>query len=245
MVVASEDISLYSASIPVLSQSFDERTEAAKEGFRQVLIKLTGNSSIIEKNLVLQKELQRAAYYLQEYNYQLASISASQHTLNLHFNEKDIDYLLMKEQIPVWRGKRPVILLWLFFKDKGPSQVISDDSSLPVLPEITNAAREHGLPLVLPLMDTQELSSLSEINLSNFSLATFESLSTRYAYDVILIGQIIRIEKNWQSKWILINQKNVIEWQQTSKDENTLIATLFNEIGSYFFKQSNMPMARK
>lgn len=237
-VLGMEDISLYSASVPVLSQSIDERTEAAKEGLKQVITKLTGTSSVIESNPDIKQELQRAAYYLQSFNYQLASISASQHTLNLYFNPHDIDYLLAKESIPIWHGKRPTLLLWLTYQDAGSDQIISDDTVDELLPQLSAYAAQRGLPLVLPLMDTQELSYISERNPKEIPLASFEALSKRYVYDALLVGYLVQADKRWQGRWTLVNKNTVLEWEETGSDANLLVANMLNEVGEYFFKES-------
>ena len=233
-----EEKSLYSASVPVLSQSIDERTEAAKEGLKQVVIKLTGTSSVIDNNPDMAQEIQRAAYYLQAFHYELASLSASRHTLHLHFNAAEINTLLARERIPIWHGKRPVILLWLTYQGSHDEDIISEDSVDELLPQLRTLADERGLPLVLPLMDTQELSYLSEFPAKEVPLASYQTLAKRYDYDAILVGYLNKSGKEWEGKWILLNNNTVLEWEQNNQDVDVLIASMLNDVSQYFFKKS-------
>lgn len=234
----SDEQLLYSASVPVLSQSIDERTEAAKEGLKQVFIKLTGTSSIFDSNPGIAQEVQRAAYYLQGFDYELASLSASQHTLHLHFNAAEINTLLAKEHISIWQGKRPVVLVWLTYQGPHDDEIISEDSVDELLPQLRTLADERGLPLVLPLMDTQELSYLSEYARKEVPLAFYQVLAKRYNYDAMLVGYLGKTGKEWRGKWVLLNNNTVLEWEQNSQEVDILIASMLNDVSQYFFKRA-------
>lgn len=235
-LLGSEDVSLYSAAVPVLSQSVDERTNAAKEGLKQVLMKLTGSSAVVENNAAIRQEVQRAAYYLQDFHYQLASISASRHTLNLVFSQQDINDLLAKENIPIWQGKRPTVLLWLLYQDGESTQVVSYDMAETVLPELPVYADQRGLPILLPFMDTQELSYLTDFDGKEIPVSAFEQLSKRYTHDALLIGQLVQKDKQWLGKWTLLNHQVVLKWEQRANDANVLLSAMLNEVAEYFFK---------
>src|SRR3990167_6443011 len=97
-VYAVKVSSLYQVEIPVATQSVDERSQAVKQGFIEVLVKLSGDHTI-EKNPVIKENLRRAEYFVQEFSYALPSTSSSQYLLQVNYNKNDINQLLKKADI--------------------------------------------------------------------------------------------------------------------------------------------------
>src|SRR5437016_2913889 len=82
--------SLYQAELPVSSQSQESRAEAVKEGFSQVLVKLTGDPQIL-KNPQIQDSLQKADYFVQEFGHSASTTSSSQYQIQIKYESDDVN----------------------------------------------------------------------------------------------------------------------------------------------------------
>jgi hypothetical protein len=90
--------SLYTGEVPVNSQADAERAEALKSALAQVVVKLTGDTSVLAKSEV-SKAVANAERYVQQYQYtQGAAADASQPqahlTLVAQFDRDAVDQLL-------------------------------------------------------------------------------------------------------------------------------------------------------
>jgi len=192
---------IYQASVAVNSQTSRDRALALKKALAAVMLKVGGEKSVLENDLI-KKALKKHQVYLNQYRYQHktvriesnddATIPSSNKQLFLiaSFNEDKINQLFQQANLPLWGSLRPQVLLWLV-DEKGFKRTImsnSTDSALPYM--VNNFSAQRGLPIMMPLMD---LTDASQIKLSDI-WGRFEQpvreASARYFAEAIVVMRI-------------------------------------------------------
>lgn len=161
VVAAAEVGGLYEAVVPVSSQSAGERQQAVEEGFRQVLVKISGQRSVLGRP-ALQAEVANAGGLLSAYSYETAlarqggqqadaGAGVSALRLRMSFDPKGVMAVLNRASLPVWASSRPVVYLWVGRETPGGRQIFG-----PATPQgmaLIDMAGVRGLPVVLTAAD--------------------------------------------------------------------------------------------
>ncbi len=143
--------SLYEASVSVTGQAESERGRAISDGFRQMLIKVSGQRSVLALPAV-QEEFSRAASLLGSYRYETVPASATDAAagplrLRLVFDPAGVRALLNRAGAPVWGGSRPTAYLWVARAGTpGPRLLAPGTAPIDTLLAV---AAERGMPVVI------------------------------------------------------------------------------------------------
>ncbi len=200
-VQAVEVNDLYQASVAISSQTSRDRPTALKEALGTVMIKVGGEKSVLD-NDIIKKALKNHQQYLTQYRYQYKRVrvenaltTASQKYekqlfLLASFNEEKINRLFQQANLPLWGSLRPQVLLWLV-DEQGFARTIMSNSTDSALPFMLNEfSARRGLPIMMPLMD---LTDASQINVSDI-WGRFEqpirTASARYFAEAIVVMRI-------------------------------------------------------
>lgn len=107
---------LYEADVPVSGQSAAERQVAITEGLRQVLVKASGQRSVLSLPGIA-GELKTASTLLSSWRYEAVPAQPGNGTaaaplrLRLNFDGRGVRAILNRAGAPVWSGSRPVVFL--------------------------------------------------------------------------------------------------------------------------------------
>lgn len=206
----------YQANIPVATQDEEVRQQAVRTGLIGILIKLTADPNIGSKS-ELKSSIEKASYYVNEYSYLPAT---SGYQLQIYYEEKTIKGLLRRNQIPFWNERRPTVLVWLSYKEKGHDpEFIGNDSSNSLLPTFTDESKKFGIPLIFPIMDLTDMDQMVADSIMKMPPDAFKAASKRYSPQAILIGEISGEEGNYMSEWKLLATNKTWVW---SINRNTL-----------------------
>lgn len=211
---------LYSAEVPVSSQDPQERTEAIHLGFLQVLVKVTGESSVGEMPGI-SGVLDQAERYVLQYRYEEhtepAAVPGGEpntlRTLKLRFDPTAVDVLLRKSGLPVWGDQRPSVLVWLAVEQGAQRFLVGEDSKSETLSALQEAAARRGVPILLPLLDLKDQSDLPVADVwGNFGDSILKA-SSRYTPDAVLVGRLYRrSDGRWDSTWTLYQGDTQLSW---------------------------------
>lgn len=231
---------LYHADLPVSSQSDDERAQAVRQGFAQLLIKLTGNPDI-EKNPDIKDAMKRADYFVQEYSYSSPTTNSATYFIHITFEPSDVDRLLHKSGLAYWGEKRPLILVWLAVTDtKNVTEIIGNETPGDVLDTMKVESNKLGLPLIFPLMDVIDMSQVSVDEVTSMSLPVLKQAGKRYAPNAYLIGKIEPSNDGYQSEWQLILDNDEWTWTITDKSMDSVITEVLNQasqaLSKYYYQ---------
>lgn len=205
---------LYEASLvadPLAGES--QREVKAGEGLKQVFLKVTGNPDILTRPSI-QKALLSSNQYVQQF-----SLDGNQ--IHFKYNMQEVDYLLKSEGFKIWGNNRPALLLWIAAETPEGRQLLGSETD-PMLSEaIKQLAKEKGVPLMLPLLDLQDVTSVTTTDVWGGFIPGIKSASVRYDSDTLLIGHIQQINQSpveWEGQWQLV--AGDAEWRWTTKGMN-------------------------
>jgi hypothetical protein len=231
--------SIYLAEIPVASRSDQDRANAVKIALVQVLVKVSGNSLILDNNATLKTNLAHADDLVQEFSYSTPPQAAATPLLLLQvrFDPETINKLVRDAGAPVWGQSRPLILVW--FANESPNHpadiVDSSDTNLQVV--FKNLATQRGLPVIFPVMDAIELTKITATDVINQSVPTLQAAAGRYGSNALLIGHMTQSGTAIVSQWTLLLGNDRWEWMIGGKTPPEVLAALVNNISDTLAKR--------
>lgn len=222
---------LYQVEMPVASQSSEARAEAIYDGFQDVLIRLTGDQSII-KNKLIKANLDKADYFVQEYSYSAPDVSSATYTLKIKFNEQDVKRLLLKTGIKQWTAIRPLVLVWLATVNatSHEADIMGVETTNGVLEKFKRQGQRYGLPLIFPVMDMADMEKVSSENITDVALPELKNASKRYEPDALLIGTIEHEDNAYTARWSLVMNDKTWDWTTTGATQEEVIAGVLDHV---------------
>lgn len=226
---------LYQVELPVSAQTVDARSEAAKEGFVQVLRKITGDLQI-DQNPLVKPSIQRADYFIQEFSYLPQTTDSSQYEIKITYNAFDVQRMLRKIQVPYWGENRPLILVWLaVIKDKNVN-IIGNEEPGDILHTLKSKSKKIGLPLIFPMMDVADVNKISSDQILEMEIRPLKEAGKRYAPDGLLIGKIEATDEGYVSRFELVLGSYAWDFEFTDQNTDHLIEMLLQNVSQVLSK---------
>ncbi|MFO7603768.1 MAG: DUF2066 domain-containing protein [Gammaproteobacteria bacterium] len=219
---AAEVTGLYEVSVPVTSQSREERQQALQAGLTEILVRVSGRQAVASGMPLpeIEAALTQPSRYAQQFRYRRASVPAATadaepagQVLWVKFDQTAVDDLLRRSGLPVWGQTRPAVLVWLAIDDRGQRYLLSNDhDDLPHQLLMTKAER-RGIPLILPLMDLTDRAAVRTSDVwGNFEENILKA-SSRYQPEGILVGQVYQdFNGFWHGRWTLHLDGRRFQW---------------------------------
>jgi hypothetical protein len=195
---------LFEAEVVVSDQTPAQRSEALKSALREVLLRVTGQSSMLETPVV-QTLLAGPEQLVQQYRY-FTEPNQDPPLLKLwvRFDGDAIRQTLQQQGMAYWGGERPDTLVWLAVEDRGNRYLVSADDTSEVHRQVAAAAHARGVPVLFPLMDLEDQAQVRYADIWGGFFDKVISASQRYKTPVILIGRLNRMPSGgWASRWQL------------------------------------------
>jgi hypothetical protein len=194
--------------VAVTAHSTDAVNQAAPAALKQVLIKMTGNPSVVDQP-ELKAVTKNAAQWMQSFSYlSVPSALNGAKQARITFDRKAVVQLLQKTQQAVWRADRPLTLLWVKVEtdDNNPNPVLSSDDQSPAALALQQGGVQLGLPLVLPSMDLHDQNLTSDdAGVLPFNVNQLKQAGRRYHAQSILAGNLsIAVDGSWQGQWMYL-----------------------------------------
>jgi hypothetical protein len=191
---------LYEAQVTLKNRSEVVRRDGFKQALTHVLIKLSGDRKR-PLQAAIQNELKQVDSLVTEYKY-LTAPSAVQQVLSVPFDEGAVNDLLARLQLPLWNKNRPTLLGWVMLDLKDQQTVITEDQSTEA-DLLEEQAKQRGLPLLFPLMDLEDLTTLTATEVINGSKEPVKKIAKRYGVKHVLVGWLLKTLNGWQGQWRL------------------------------------------
>ena len=229
--------SLYQIEIPVASQSAAARDEAIKQGFIQVLTRVSANPDI-GHHAKLKEMLLHAERYVQEFSYGPDESKASPYVIRISYGKDDIKRLLRRLGVSSWGENRPLIMVWLTMMQQGESpEIIGDESPDGLQRTMRQQGKWVGLPLVFPAMDVTDVSHINAEDVNAMALPALQEASKRYAPDAILIGNIVAIGHGFESRWRLLVGDQQWNWDVAADAPVFVVTKALREVNQALAKR--------
>jgi len=234
---AAEVDHLYQAEVSVADQGQKERNRAIAEGFRLMLVKVTGNRNI-GQNQSLAATFRKASRYVQQYRYRVqaaeSDTAVERRFLRITFDKQAVDRTLRENGLPVWGKSRPQILVWTGFDDAGRRKLLTPEYDQLVMAMFNRAADSRGIPVLFPVMDLQDQSAISASDLWGAFEQPVSNASQRYQADTILM---VRIKSGSgglvRSNWSLLGTNDSRQWEFRGQSLGQLINQGMNAVSDH------------
>jgi hypothetical protein len=201
---------LYTLTVMPDAAAGDRRTAAMQTAMRDLLERVTGDRGA-PLDPDLQDMVQDAASYLGSY----ATLGGDRDQVG--FIESKVDQALESRGRRVWGAERPLTLLWIAVDGGGGNRALlsADDSDAALAPDmlplmqsirmqVTDVASERGLPVVLPLLDLEDLAGIGFADVWGGFDERIEQASQRYRADAVLVGRVLVTELGADIQWTLL-----------------------------------------
>jgi len=204
---AVEVPTLYTAEVPLDSEAGDPRAEAYAAALRVVLLRVSGSELANDPEL-LESLFPNPGSYVTQFR------SGPRDTLFVSFDGQAIEQVLRNSGQTVWGAERPLTLVWLAVDwgqgereivaaddpDRTEQESRSIDRNRLLRERVLDIARQRGLPVVFPLLDTIDLQGVTFSDIwGGFDDAVIAA-SERYDVNSILIGRV-RPSSGQQNRW--------------------------------------------
>ncbi len=199
----AEVTGLYVTSATVTSRDDErERQQGFSAGLREVMVKLSGRRDTLD-NPVIARALSSPQSYVETFAYNtllpadpLAQPGQpAQIELQVTFFQAGIQQLLSDAGIAIWPTNRPDTLVWITVQDELGERYRASaepEEGGELIAAVRAEAVRRGVPVLLPLLDFSDLSSLSIEQLWNFDINALRIASSRYRSESILALRVFR-----------------------------------------------------
>ena len=181
--IAEEVSGLYNGQVFVADQTEQSRQSGVRDALAQVLVKLTGNSSIMELPGI-EEAVRNTDNYVAGVGYKSfpgEPGEAPKTALQVSFSRQAIDHLIRWAKLPVLPSDRPKLLIWIVRDDPQSGRQFIDSQ---ILPEFTglfdSLMQERGMPYRLPDFDLEDQLALSVNEAWGLQERAIEAASKRY-----------------------------------------------------------------
>ena len=200
-----------SQDIDICGTGSREEQDTYKEAMTQLLERITGlNSQRIISDQAFISIIEEAEKFSL-----LCGPRLDNETLSIGFNDELIESELAFLGIPRWGRERPITLLWFSINTSEDEAEILSAKSLDLaisdsfrnvqqqlFEDIQTYSNSRALPVILPLLDLQDISIITTDDISNRLDTIIERASNRYNANYILyasgyVSEYGRLEAQW------------------------------------------------
>ena len=230
---------LSDVDIAVQNQSRTERQIAFKNGLKQVIFKHVGDDSVYS-NSEIEVALRSPSNLMNQFSY---FENGDQLYLKAQFSESKIIELLRRAGVPIWGKNRPLTITWIAFDDGEFNAIESDSSDNNFITSLKNEAEKVALPIVLPIMDFDEATSVSMSDIKGSFVNQIHTLNQRYGVEYYSLINIEKRGDNYQFELQLFpqNQEGVLrpvyQYKGATKQLNVLVSDIVKPLANYFAKE--------
>ena len=180
---------LHSATVPVASQSSQALAAAAKEAMKDVLVKVSGSSTLLS-NPVITKALSDARSHVQQYAYSRSKGPDQALSVRFEFDSKYITDLVTEAGAPLWTANRPQVLAWVVVEDEAGRHFVSWDSAPQQAQLVSDEFARRGVPVQLPVFDLVDTAALSTDQVWRLDAEAILAASERYNVQDVVAGRL-------------------------------------------------------
>jgi uncharacterized protein len=210
---------LFEADVPVAGQQPDLRTAYMKTALQEVLVRVTGQPEVLTRDSV-RAMLDSPERFVQQYRYYTVPGSTPPRLmLRVSFDGGSIKEALRQQGVAYWgKTERPETLLWLAVEDGGTRYIVSAQDNSDAARELQEAARQRGIPLLLPLMDLEDQSQVRFTDVWGGFFDGLLAASARYKPGDVMIGRIHRDPSGgWEARWDMGGGRDGGSWSGSGK----------------------------
>ena len=208
---------------------------AKQDGLVNVLIKVSGKTDIAQ-NEVIKKALTQSERYVTQMSF--VEYDDAPRTMKLGYNSKMVLNLLTQAEQSIWETPRKSVLVWVVNDYNYQRSIIWEQSNNSLITRIKDAANERGLPVMFPVGDFDDVTSIEISDLWGNFKKPIADASERYNPQAILVVKVRGNSSTWTlfdttPQYLVTAQKKPIEGRVSGSVQ---LADMVNEVSDYFAK---------
>lgn len=216
---------LFEVEMPVLDESKKIRDAALDDGLIEVLIRISGDSRILEK---IQAP---AGYsYVKRYEYltrapaEVGGLPSRQ--LWVSYNTTRVLQFLREKAIPIWGEHRSRAVVWLAVRDGNQRYILKNDDVSLIKSKSDAAFSRRGIPVIWPQNDALDQQSVRFADVWAGFAEPLKQASRRYSSGPVIVANLDWNGVEWKAEWSLLMADEVSKWSLKGLDYAELIATV-------------------
>ena len=223
---------LYQVAVPVASQGQADRDEALGRALSEVIVKVTGRKEALALGNVTQA-LGKAQKYVQSFSYdRVDSLSGSQLELNARFDARSVNQLLRANDQAIWDANRPDTLAWIAVENNRQRSIEKDDPDSEWVNALKFTMSERSLPLTFPLLDFEDETSISTVDVWGLFADRLMEASRRYGSESVLAGRLRQTGNLFNGRLVLLFKNQRINAEITDLSSEELAVAIANLVGT-------------
>lgn len=234
-VQAAANTDAYVGRVPAVEADEGGLTAGYQAALIQVLKKLSGSVAQVD-TLAQAEQLGSVSPLVMVHRFVGPELGETQQRwLEVQFDNTLTNDRVRDLGLPVWPLERPETLVWVAVQREGQRVLLglAEEDSTTVA-GMAVAAREAGIPLVLPLLDLNDQREVRVSDVWGGFAANLAAASTRYGVRQTLLGRSYSDRGGWTTRWLLSGLEGSRRWEssgQTLRDSlaagiTTLAATI-------------------
>ncbi|MCP4430037.1 MAG: DUF2066 domain-containing protein [Gammaproteobacteria bacterium] len=226
---------LYTVEVPVADQTTTLRLEAFREAFRQLIVKVSGSDDALRSS-AFKRPVQNSSRYVKQFTYIARENEGEQELgsvlyLKIDFDQRLVESLLRDNHFAVWGRERPGSLMVISYDVNEKLNLVSGETTPELVDMLDDLAGKHGLPLLYPLMDLEDISLLRVNDVVSRHIDKIELMASRYAPDTLVVGQIVgRSDTGWLGDWEVRFDDQLFKWQYTASSQEVIVGQLVKHL---------------
>ena len=226
---------LYTVEVLVADQTTTLRLEAFREAFRQLVVKVSGSDDAL-RSKAFKRPVQNSSRYVKQFTYFAREKESEQELdnilyLKIDFDQRLVESLLRDNQFAVWGRERPGNLVVISYDVNETISLVSGETTPELVNMLDDSAAKHGLPLLYPLMDLEDISLISVNDVISRHIDRIEIMASRYSPDTLVVGQIVgRSETGWLGDWEVRFDEQLFKWQFSASSQEAVVNQLVQHL---------------
>ncbi len=204
--------SLYAAEVELLPGSAAQ-AQAFEAALSNVLVKVSGLPTLGEP-AARRSLVPDAGRIVRQYS------RLPGDRLRVEFDSAAVRAALDGAGQPVWGDERPLVAIWYAIDEgNGQRDILADEgaegaATVELRERLAAAANDRGLPVVFPLLDTEDLATVSFSDIWGGFADPVLAASARYGADAVLIGRARDVSADASRvRWLLVSGAERIAWE--------------------------------
>jgi hypothetical protein len=242
---AVEMTSLYSVQVPLDPTDRGSRDFAYQAALTEVLVRVTGTTAVVDSEEI-------AALFPNPARYVLQYRPGPDNTLMVSLDGPAIEKVLRQTGATIWGTERPLTLIWLAVDwGQGEREIVAADDPQRVSGDarsidrnrllrerVLQIAEHRGIPVLFPLLDTEDLESISFSDIWGGFDDLLLQASLRYDASSVLLGRI-RPDSMQPHRWTWHHRGERAGWDGEPED---MINQLADSLASLYAVSGQAPI---
>lgn len=242
---AVEMDALYTVQVPFDAGQADAQNLAYQAALTEVLVRVTGTAAIAEWEQVAELFPNPGRFVLQ-------FRPGADNTLIVSLDGTAIENVLKQAGVGTWGNDRPLTLAWIAVDwgqgereivaaddpDRRASDARSIDRNRLLRERITGIATYRGIPVLFPLLDIEDLESISFTDIWGGFDELLLQASARYQAETVLVGRI-RAGSSAMNRWTWYLGGERMHWNGAPEE---VIHLLADTLAARFKVDSRLPL---